>query len=83
MGKKAAASAAGIYQNKIFDEIIAMNNSEKFDSLLEKILLLIKALNVPADNDNYRFENVEVRDKRITKLNEKVADITVKTVKVL
>lgn len=60
-----------------------MNNEGKLEGLLDKILQLITLLNVGAGSEDYRFEDVEQREKRLGKLSQAIAEVSQKTVEVL
>jgi hypothetical protein len=55
-----------------------MNNDNKFDTLLEKILRLIGMLNYGSD-ETYHFEDIELRDKKIARLRALITDLTQRT----
>lgn len=55
-----------------------MNNENKFDTLLEKIVRLISMLNYGCD-EIYHFEDIEARDKKISKLRTLITDLTQRT----
>lgn len=59
-----------------------MNTNGKFEELLSKLQLLIKFLNIGED-EKYRFEDLEYRDKRLVKLGKKINEITEKVLKVM
>lgn len=44
-----------------------MNTNGKMDGLLEKLQLLIKYLNISED-EKYRFEDLDYREKKLNKL---------------
>jgi uncharacterized protein YfkK (UPF0435 family) len=60
-----------------------MNNEGKLEGLLEKILQLITLLNVGVGSEDYRFEDVEQREKKLGKLSQAIAEVSQKTVEVL
>jgi hypothetical protein len=60
-----------------------MNNDNKFEGLLEKIMLLIEMLNVSAFADAYHFEDLEQREKKLSKLSLQISDISAKCLDVL
>ena len=58
--KKVMGVNSDIYNNEIFNQIISLNTSGKFEDLLLKLQLLIKFLNIGED-EKYRFEDLEYR----------------------
>jgi predicted HTH transcriptional regulator len=64
-----------IFRHQIFEEILTMNNEEKWEGLLEKVVQLVAMLNASENND-YRFSDLEERSRQLAKLNAAIADVT-------
>lgn len=80
--KKVMAANSGIFNNEVFNEIISMNTNGKMDGLLEKLQLLIKYLNIGED-EKYRFDDIEFRDRKLNKLGKKIKEVSEKTISTL
>ena len=52
-----------------------MYSSNQMDSILAKLQLLIKYLNVGEDG-KYRFEDLEFKNKKLGKLLKKIDEVT-------
>ena len=76
------AANSGIFNNEVFNEIISMNTNGKMDGLLEKLQLLIKYLNIGED-EKYRFDDIEFRDRKLNKLGKKIKEVSEKTISAL
>lgn len=71
-----------IYSNTTFNEIINMYSSNEMGETLTKMNLLIKFLNYGKDGA-YRFDDLELRERKIKKLSEKINEVTLKVLKAL
>ena len=80
--KKVIKVNSDIYNIEVFNQIITLNTNGKFEDLLSKLQLLIKFLNIGED-EKYRFEDLELREKRLVKLGKKINEVTEKVLKVM
>lgn len=80
--KKVVEQNLAIYNNETFNQIISMYSTGQMDQSLAKIQSLISFLTF-GQNERYLFDDLELREKKNAKLNNKIEQVTGKVMAAL
>ena len=80
--QRAMEANTEIFSHEVFNEMIKMHSEDKMETILQKMQALVKYLNIGEDN-KYRFYDLDSKNKKLTKMADKINTISVKVIQAL